>query len=337
MKYVTLGMTNLTVSKISFGGIPIQRGDAQNTMKVVDKLVDTHINFIDTARGYTVSEEYLGMALKGRRDKFILATKSMARTIEKMSEDIEISLKNLKTDYIDLYQIHNIQPKEFKVVFDKGGAMEALLKAKAEGKIGHIGATTHSLDSLKLLVEEYGDVIETLMFPYNIVELHGEETLIHAREKGFGTLAMKPLAGGNIDDYELALRFIDSSEACDISIPGMGSPEEVEKNAAIVEGFSKLTEEELKKVGSIRKKLGNTFCRRCGYCMPCTQGINIPGSFLMANYLRNYDLPDWAKVRYDAFEKKASDCIQCGLCETRCPYELPIRDMLKDVVRDFGY
>lgn len=149
MNYVTLGKTGLKAAQVSFGGIPIQRSDTANTRAIVDKLEQYGINFIDTARGYTVSEEYLGAALEGRRDKFILATKSMSRDKDSMARDIDISLKNLRTDYIDLYQIHNLPENEIDKVFGEGGAWEALEAAKAAGKIGHLGVTAHNIGALK--------------------------------------------------------------------------------------------------------------------------------------------------------------------------------------------
>ena len=337
MNYVTLGKTGLKAAQVSFGGIPIQRSDAANTKAVVDKLEQYGMNYIDTARGYTVSEEYLGAALEGRRDKFILATKSMARDRESMARDIDISLKNLRTDYIDVYQIHNLPEAEIDKVFGEGGAWEALKEAKAAGKIGHLGVTAHNVDALKKMIELHGDKIETVMFPYNIVEIHGHEVLKKAKEMGIGTIAMKPMAGGNLDDWNLALRFIAASGVIDIAIPGMGSPEEADRNAEAAEHFSPLTQEELAECDRIRKELGNEFCRRCNYCAPCPNGISIPNCFLMANYARKYGLADWAKARYDAMQYHAGSCVQCGACEKRCPYNLPIRDMLTKVADLFGY
>ena len=329
MKYVTLGRTGLNVSRLSFGGIPIQRADAANTKAVVDKLEEYGINYIDTARGYTVSEEYLGAALEGRRDKFILATKSMSRDRESMARDIETSLSNLRTGFIDLYQLHNLPEKDIGKVFGPGGAWEALAEAKAAGKIGHIGVTAHSADALKILVEQYSDRLETVMFPYNIVEDQGRDVLALAREKGMGTIAMKPLAGGNLDDYALALRYIAASGVCDVMIPGMGSPEEVDRNAA-VDLETPFTEAELEQCAAVRKELGTQFCRRCNYCAPCPNGISIPNS------TKKYGLADWARARYDAMPYHAGSCVMCGACEKRCPYGLPIRDMLMDVARIFG-
>lgn len=336
MNYVTLGKTGLKASAISFGGIPIQRSDAANTMAVVDKLEEYGINYIDTARGYTVSEEYLGAALEGRRDKFILATKSMSRDKASMAQDVETSLKNLRTDHIDLYQLHNLLEKDIERVFGPDGAYEALAEAKAAGKVGHIGVTCHSADAMKILVERYADKLETVMFPFNIVEDQGRDVLLLAREKGMGTIAMKPLAGGNLEDWNLALRYIAASGVMDISIPGMGSPEEAERDAA-VDLTAPLTQEELDRCAAIRKELGTQFCRRCGYCAPCPNGIDIPQNFLLANYARKYGLAGWAQERYKAMPYHAGSCVMCGACEKRCPYNLPIRDMLEDVAKVFGY
>lgn len=335
MKYLELGKTGLKCAEVSFGGIPIQRADAANTMAVVDALEKYGMNFIDTARGYTVSEEYLGAALQGRREKFLLATKSMSRDYEGMKKDIETSLKNLRTDYIELYQIHNLPLKDFEQVFGPDGAYKALAEAKAAGKIGHIGATAHALDALEKMIE-MSDLIETVMFPYNIVELHGHELLKKAKEKGVGTICMKPLAGGNLDEWDLALRYIAASGVIDIMIPGMGSPEEVDRNAS-VNLAAPLTAEELSRCDAVRKELGTQFCRRCGYCAPCPNGIDIPSNFLMANYARKYGLAGWAEQRYKAMPYHAGSCVMCGACEKRCPYGLPIRDMLEGVAKVFGY
>lgn len=334
MQYRTLGKTNLTISRLGFGGIPIQRIDAEGTRTLMHQLKDAGVNYIDTARGYTVSEEYLGYALEGIREDFVLATKSMARTKEAMEADIATSLKNLRTDYIDLYQVHNPTPDQLKQVVAPGGALEALLEAKAAGKVGHLGVTAHSLDTFKMALEM--DWVETIMFPYNIVESQGQE-LIHAcAEKNIGFVCMKPLAGGAIEDATLALRYICANPDVTVVIPGMADPKELEQNIAAAADTSPLTEEEQKKFQAVRDDLGTQFCRRCNYCQPCTAGISISNVFLFQGYLRRYGLGDWAKNRYSALEKKASDCVDCGLCETRCPYNLPIREMLKAAAKDFG-
>ncbi len=336
MKYTTLGKTGLNVSVVGLGGIPIQRTDVNGTREVIDACIETGINYIDTARGYTVSEEYLGEVLEGRRDQFVLATKSMSRDYEGMKADIETSLRNLRTDYIDIYQIHNIKTdEEFGKCFGENGAYKALTEAKAAGKIGHIGATAHGVEAFERLITEFEDKIETFMFPYNIVENQGAELMKQCAKKNIGFIAMKPLAGGNIEDATLAVKYILANPDCTIAIPGMGDAKEVYENAAAADA-GELTAEEQAQCQAIVKELGQHFCRRCGYCAPCPQGINIPSNFLFANYLRRYGLADWAKSRYATLPATAKDCIGCGTCETRCPYELPIREMLKQVAKDMG-
>lgn len=334
MKYTTLGKTGLKVSVVGLGGIPIQRTDVEGTRKVIDACVECGINYIDTARGYTVSEEYLGEVLEGRRDKFILASKSMVRDYEGMKKEVETTLKNLRTDHIELYQIHNIKTDaEFELCFGENGAYRALAELKEAGVIGHIGATAHGLEAFERLITEFEDKIETIMFPFNIVESQGLELMKKCTEKNIAFIAMKPMAGGNLEDGTLAMKYILANPDCTIAIPGMGEAKEVYENCAAVDA-GELTEEDHVACAKIVSELGKNFCRRCGYCAPCPQGINIPSNFLFANYLRHYGLAEWAKGRYWAMSATAKDCIKCGVCETRCPYELPIREMLEKVAAD---
>ncbi|MBE6639250.1 MAG: aldo/keto reductase [Ruminococcaceae bacterium] len=326
-----LGNTGLNISRVGFGGIPIQRTEENKIPALFDALLREGINFIDTARGYTVSEAYIGRAIAGKRDKFVLATKSMARTAQAMAADIDRSLANLQTDYIDLYQIHNPNMADLETVLAPGGAMEALIAAKKSGKIGHIGLTCHLLSVFERALSI--PQVETIMFPYNLVETQGEALIQKCREKGIGFIAMKPLAGGAIENASLAMRFILQNPAVSVVIPGMYSPEEVEINA---HAAGELTEADYVEIQNIRNTLGTAFCRRCNYCAPCTVGINISGVFLFEGYLERYHLGNWAKDRYSAMAKKASDCIGCGVCESRCPYGLPIREMLKKAASSFG-
>lgn len=189
MEYVTLGKTGLKISRMGFGGIPIQRIDAQGTKKLMTVMAEKGINYIDSARGYTVSESFIGEGLEGIRDKFILATKSMSRTKEAMAKDIDISLENFRTDYIDLYQVHNPSVEQLDQVIGADGALEALLEAKEAGKIGHIGLTAHSLEVFEKALEM--DWVETIMFPYNIVERQGEALIHRCREKNIGFIDME--------------------------------------------------------------------------------------------------------------------------------------------------
>ncbi len=334
MQYRILGKTGLKISAIGFGGIPIQRIGAADVRPLMEELVKLGVNYIDTARGYTVSEEYLGEALQGLREHFVLATKSMARTKEAMAQDVQTSLKNLCTDYIDLYQIHNPSKKDLEQVQSPGGALEALQEAKKAGKIGHIGVTLHSAELFREALEY--PWVETVMFPYNIVETQGQELIAACKEKNIGFIDMKPLAGGAIDDARLALRFVAANDAVSVTIPGMATVEEIRENVAAVCETSPISPEELEKMDRLRKELGTQFCRRCNYCAPCSAGISISAMFLMEGYYSRYGLKDWATQRYLAMEKTASDCIGCGACEERCPYQLPIRQMLKKVTGVFG-
>lgn len=335
MEYTTLGKTGLRVSRMGFGGIPIQKVDASVTRKLMERLAERGVNYIDTARGYTVSESFLGEALEGGlREKFVLATKSMSRTKEAMAQDIETSLHNLRTDYIDLYQIHNPSLAELEQVTAPGGALEALLEAKAAGRIGHIGVTAHMASVFEKALTM--DWVETVMFPYNIVETQGEALMQRCREQNVGFICMKPMAGGALEDARLALRFIRQNENVSVVIPGMYDVREIDENLAAVEDTSALTEDELQKIDTVRRELGTQFCRRCNYCQPCTAGISISGIFVLEGYLQRYGLGDWAQKRYDALNKKAGDCVGCGACEKRCPYQLPIRQMLARCKQEFG-
>ena len=334
MEYRILGKTGLKISRMGFGGIPIQKIDAEGTKVLMHQLKDAGINYIDTARGYTVSEEYLGYGLEGIREHFVIATKSMSRDKAGMARDIDISLKNLRTDYIDIYQVHNATPQQLEQVTAPGGALEALLEAKAAGKIGHIGLTAHSMETFKLALEM--DWVETFMFPYNIVETQAEKLIHKCAEKNIGFVDMKPLAGGAIENGRLAMRFICANPDVTVVIPGMAEEKEIAENAAACSDTSPLTAEEKAAINEVRSALGTNFCRRCNYCQPCAAGINISGVFLFEGYLSRYGLQDWARSRYATLPVKASACIGCGACEDRCPYNLPIRKMLKAAAEKFG-
>ena len=325
---INLGNTTMKIKRVGFGGIPIQRITQEDTNLVIDELEKNGINFIDTARGYTVSEEYIGNSLVGRRQKFYIATKSMSRDYEGMKKDIEISLKNLKTDYIDLYQLHNVKIEEYETIFNEDKAFRALLEAQKEGKIKYIGITSHSIETIEKAIED--GKFDTIQFPYNIVEDQADEAFKKAHEKGIGIIVMKPLAGGALDDATLAIKYILSKEYIDVAIPGMDSIKQVKENVDVLNDLD-LTEEDKEKIDNIRATLGGKFCRRCEYCLPCPLGVNIPQNFLLEGYYTRYNLKEWSKERYDSLEGKASKCIACGKCETKCPYELPIIEMLKNV------
>jgi len=335
MTFRELGLTGLKVVPIGFGGIPIQRLNQETVAAIIDRMIDDGVNFIDTARGYTTSEAMIGIALEGgKRQKFILATKSMARDYDQMKADIETSLRLLKTDYIDVYQCHLIKDLEqYRLIMSENGAYKALLEAKADGKIGHIGMTAHSAAFVSEVIQEMP--FETLQFPYNLVERQGEPLFEIAHKRGIGIIVMKPMAGGAISNGALSLKFIMNNPHVTVAIPGMDQVGQVTTNTAVLKQsfhFSALENEEM---SEIVNALGETFCRRCGYCLPCPQGIDIPTQFLMEGYLTRYNLQDWAKSRYEGLSLKADACVDCGACEPKCPYNLPIRKMLKHVVSQF--
>lgn len=323
----TLGKTGIMINEIGFGGIPIQKVNQTIVNQIIDKMEELGLNFIDTARGYTISEVLLGNALVGRRDKFVIATKSMARDYQGMKNDIETSLSNLQTNYLDLYQCHNVSEKD-----DLSGALLALKEAKAQGKIRHFGVTSHSLKYLNSIIEN--TEFATIMFPYNIIETEAEALFARAKAKDIGVIVMKPLAGGAIDNGSIALKFILNNPHISVVIPGMASVDEVVINANSRAG--EYLPAELSYIDNLRQQLGEEFCRRCQYCLPCSVGIDIPASFLIEGYFTRYNLQEWARQRYNGLKVKADACIECGVCESRCPYNLPIINKLKRVNQIFS-
>ena len=324
-----LGKTNLLVNPIGLGGIPIQRVTREEGIEIIRKAIELGVNFIDSAKGYTCSEEYIGYGIKEYRDKVFLATKSMAKTYDKMIEDVNDSLNKFQTDHIDLYQFHNVRSME---VFEKmiPEAVKALLECKEKGLVRHIGITSHSLDFIKeLLNSKYVDMIETIQIPYNFIEPDAEEIYKLAKDKNIGTIAMKPLGGGAIDNGQIALKFLLNNPNLTVAIPGMGSISEVETNLKAQAG--EYTQEELDYMKKLKLSLDGEFCHRCGYCGPCTVGIDIPGTFTLERYYKYYNLKDWALTRYYGAKTLASDCIECRACVSRCPYGIDIPKKLKEI------
>lgn len=331
-----LGKTNIIVNKIGFGGIPIQRVTKDEAKDLVIEAVNAGVNFFDTARGYTCSEEYLGNGLALLRDKVYIATKSMSRTYEAMKKDIEISLSNLQTSYLDLYQFHNVKNiDEWNIIISDDGAMKALLEAKEKGIILHIGVTSHSKDFLDWLLDsKYCDLIETIQYPLNFLEEEGIDLFFKAQSKNIGTIAMKPLGGGMIDNAEVAIKYLLRQDCLSVLIPGMGSIEELKINVNVK--ADDFTNEELEYIKKLKKEMAKEFCHRCGYCLPCTKGIDIPGVFTLEKYYQRYGLKDWAITRYNALKSKADSCINCGACLKRCPYQLNIPKKLAEIAKLFN-
>lgn len=336
MEKRTLGRTNFQVSVIGFGGIPIQRVDKEMAIKMIEETKEAGINFIDTARGYTISESLIGYGLEHcGRENFILATKSMKRDYEGILEELNISLNNLRTSYIDLFQFHNVSTfEDLDFLMSEKGGLKAIKEAKQKGIIKEIGITSHSPEILDKAMDT-GE-FATIQCPYNPVELQAEEIFKKANRLNIGVIVMKPLAGGAIRNAALSLRFIINNPNVTVAIPGMDSIEQIVENANLGNKVEPLNDEEKAIILKEAEELGSEFCRRCGYCLPCSQGIDIPAQFLMEGYYTRYNLKEWAVERYKAMEVKAVDCIECGECETKCPYDLPIRKMLKNVELTLG-
>lgn len=328
MQLRELGRTGLKVSAIGLGGIPVQRISFSESEKVIETAIDKGINFIDTARGYTDSETKFGKVLPKYRDQVIIATKSMARTKNEMAHEIEKSLTDLSVYYIDIYQLHNIKDDaSLEKVMAPGGALEALREAQNSGKIRFVGITGH-IPSILVKAVRTGE-FDTIQFPFNPVETSGSlELLPLARELNIGTIAMKPFAGGAIKNAIPCLRYILSSGFSTV-IPGMDDISQIEENIKAGNNPAPLTPDEEEELMKETGTLGAGFCRRCEYCQPCPKGIDIPLVFLLDGYWTRYGLKDWAVDRYKPLRVKASECLDCGECESRCPYQLPIREMLK--------
>lgn len=334
MEMRRLGRTGFSVSAIGLGGIPIQRCDQEASDAIFQKAYELGVNFIDTARGYAISEEYFGNSInRVGREHFIVATKSMARTYEGIKADFEKSYELLKLDSIDLYQFHNVAKMEdYELLLSEGGAYQFALEMKEKGLIKEIGITSHSKEVLDVAVET--DLFATIQFPYNIIETRGLELFKRAKERDIGVIIMKPIGGGAIERGDLSLRYILENENITTAIPGMGSVDEVITNAAIGIESRALTDEERAILNAEAELLGDDFCRRCMYCAPCSVGIDIPHMFTLEAYIDRYDLASWAKPRYEA-QTNAGDCIECGDCEPRCPYNLQIIEKLKIVDANF--
>lgn len=333
MKTRQLGRTGLEVSVVGFGGIPIQKLSIEEAGEVLSRALDLGITFFDTARGYTDSEYKIGQALADRRDEFVLATKSLVRDANGMTEELALSLANLRTNRIALYQLHAIgSEKQLEQVLGPDGAVEVLAEAQAQGTVGHIGLTTHSRE-MALAAIETGR-FATVQCPFNPIETEwGEDVLPAAEKAGMGTIGMKPIAGGALSQCPVAAIRYELTHGLTVVIPGMDSVAQVEQNAAAGSPLRPPDAEEEATLAEEKERWTGEFCRRCGYCMPCPEGLNIPMLLLLQGYHERYEMTDWALERLEGLEKHYEDCTACSTCTTRCPYELPIPEMMSRGVK----
>ncbi len=331
MKKVRLGKTGLMVTRVGLGGIPIQRLDEADAVAVVRRCLELGVNFIDTANAYTTSEARIGKAIAGwKREDLVIATKTGARDRATALKHLAQSLDSLGSDYIDLWQFHNVStPEAYAQVLAPGGAMEAAREALAAGRIRHVGVTSHSLDMALEMVS--AGHFETIQFPFNFVTCEPLERLIPlARQHGLGFIAMKPFAGGLLDKAGLAIKYLLQFDV--VPDPGIEKVGEIEEIVAIVEGDLALTAPEQAEMERIKAELGARFCHRCEYCQPCPQGIQISTLMNLRSFWKRFPKGNFAGGWIAQAVERARGCLECGDCETRCPYHLPIREMIKENV-----
>lgn len=328
MEKIRLGKTELMVSRIGFGGIPIQTPSEKKAIQLVQDSLDRGVNYIDTSRVYTNSEERIGKAIAERRAEVILATKSVSRTAEAILADLDQSLKNLQTDYIDLFQFHNVSTEtDLKIVLAPGGPLDAVRKARDEGRIRHIGITSHRL-TVALEAIKSG-AFETVMIALNFVNTEAVEELIPlARKLDVGIIVMKPMAGGMLNNPALSFKYLNKFSDL-LVLVGIAEMGEMEQNISLLDFKGELTAEEYSEMERIRAELGNGFCRMCNYCQPCPQKIMISAIMYTEVALKRFDPRRIFEGDWDKFMNTIPNCIDCGECEKRCPYELPIRERIR--------
>jgi uncharacterized protein len=330
LRKTRLGRTELMVSRIGFGGIPIQRLGEDEAIAVVKGCLDLGVTLIDTANGYTTSEERIGKAIAGRRDGLVLATKTHAKDRAGARANLELSLRRLGVERIDIFQLHGVSSAEsLEKVTAPGGAYEALVEAKEQGLIGHIGVSSHSLDTAKALVKS--DLFETIQYPFNFIADEAElELLPLTRAHDVGFIAMKPMGGGLIPNARLAVRYLAQFEDV-VPDPGIQDVSEMaELIASLPDGAGSLDAADYREIQQIRNELGTRFCHRCDYCQPCSEDIAISTVLSIGSNMRRFPLDRVFGEQMTATIRKALDCSSCGECEGRCPYNLSIREMLKE-------
>ncbi len=326
MKIAELGTTGLTVSRVGFGGIPIQRLDENDSINVVQAALDHGCSLIDTARVYTDSEEKIGRALEGTEERPVLVSKTYSRDAQGAMSDVDVSCQNLGVDCVDVYLTHNIGSQdELEEVLGPEGAVAGLQMKRKEGTVNHVGISSHKPDVLQEALDH--EVFSVIEVPFSAIETESLDVLKRAAREGVGTIVMKPLAGGALEMAACALKFV-LEHPVDCVIPGMQTIEEVEENLGVTGGLSDAEREQLMAQAA---EWGDRFCRRCEYCLAvCPNDINITKILLFATYAERYGLEEWARERYDEMPIHADACDECGRCEERCPYDLPVRDMLAD-------
>lgn len=331
MSIIQLGRTGLYTEQNAFGALPIQRISKADAVRLLRRAYEGGMTYFDTARAYTDSEEKLGAAFAGMRDKVLIATKTAAKTADAFWADLHTSLRTLSTDYIDLYQLH--MPPFCPLPGEENGLYDALVEAKKQGKIRHIGITAHRLDAAHKAIES--GLYETMMFPFSYIS--GPQELGVARaalDAGMGFIAMKALSGGLINNSAAACAWMLQQKNV-LPIWGIQRDWELEEFLSYIQTPPTLTPELEAVIEADRRELQGEFCRGCGYCMPCPQGIEIPTCARASVMMRRAPAESFLSEKGQAMMKKIENCIHCGQCAARCPYQLDTPALLQRNYADF--
>lgn len=331
MGFVTLGKTGIKAQKQAFGCLPIQRISKEDAVSLLHRTYDGGMNYFDTARAYSDSEEKVGAAFAGMRDKVYIATKTGATTAEGMWKDLEESLRMLQTDYIDVYQFHN--PAFCPKPGGEDGLYDAALEAKKQGKIRHIAITNHRLSVAHEAIDS--GLYETLQFPYSYLAGPQEQELVDkCKAADMGFIAMKGLAGGLIRDGMVAAAFMEQQPTV-LPIWGVQHQWELDEFLSCIQEIPAMTAERQAVIDHDRKELSGDFCRGCGYCMPCPMGIEINNCARMSLMLRRAPAAGWLTEEWQEKMKKIETCLHCNKCSSKCPYGLDTPRLLKENYEDY--
>ena len=331
MRKIRFGKTELLVSCIAFGGIPIMRLPKAEAVTLVQEIIGLGINFIDTAHGYADSEEKIGEAIKGmRRDELVITSKSPADDKKTFNEHLDLSLKRLELEYIDIYQLHHVSSeKRWNAIFAPDGAFEGLQEAIAAGKVRFPAFSSHNIPTaVKLMKSGKFDAVQ---LPFNFIDDDAEKEVIPlAKELDMGFIAMKPMGGGLLSDAGLSFRYLMQYDNI-VPDPGIERIEEIREIIDVVEKAAPLSEQDNKEIERLRVEFGPSWCHRCDYCQPCPQNISMSTVLVAKSMVKRFS-PERARSMVGSSIEKARNCVECGVCLARCPYNLEIPKLIKDSI-----
>lgn len=328
MRMIRLGKTGINVPQNAFGALPIQRVSEEEAVSLLRNAYEGGMRFFDTARAYSDSEVKVGKAFEGMRDKVYISSKTQATTREKFEEDLETTLNNLKTDYLDIYQLHCVA----RCYTEEDDIYQCLVEAKKKGKIRHIGITAHKIGVAEDIVKS--GLYETLQFPFSYLASERDIALVQScKEADMGFIAMKGLSGGLLTDSKACMAFMSQYDV--LPIWGIQRQSELDEWLSFFEKDVTMTNRMKAVIEKDRKELLGEFCRGCGYCMPCTVDITINQCARMSQMIRRAPSQNWLTEHWQNEMMKIDSCINCYMCKTRCPYELDIPNLLRKNLKDY--